>query len=116
MRDLTNEELAGLPVGSVIYCESLGREASKEYVSATGRLTSFLDGDYPFFLAATVLDSHGPFRLVYRPDPELVEEYERFSLECAELRDDLAENLNKHLKALAAHSKKLRASGQGSDA
>ena len=116
MRDLTNEDLAGLPVGSMIYCEGLGRTASKEYTSADGTVTSFLDGDYPFFLAATVLESQGPFRLVYKPAPEMVEECERFSLECAELRDDLAENLDEHFKAVVAHSTKVRASRHGSDA
>lgn len=113
MRDLTNEDLAGLPVGSVIYCESLGKTASKQYTSDDGRVTSFLVGVYPFFQAATVFESQGPFRLVYRPDPELVEEYERFSLECAELRGDLAENLNDHREVVARHSKKSRAGNGG---
>lgn len=116
MLNLTSEELAVLPVGSEVYFESLGRTASKQYASGGGGITFFLEGDYPFFLAATVLEPHGPFRLVYKPDPELVEEYERFSLKCAELRDALSENLKEHLEAVVAHSKKSRASGQGSDA
>ena len=116
MVDLTSEELAALPVGSVIYCERLGKTASKQYATADGTVTSFLEGVYPFFLAATVLDSDGPFRLISRPDPEMVKEYERFSLECAELCDDLTENMNEHLKAVVAHSSKVRAAGDGSDA